>query len=178
MEGCCVEQEFVQRFFARDELPQVLASLCDSNSKAADPVTSTVLMFINSSLQIQLTAVGLQPFAGKDVTFPYHHMSVAQTEFLLRLVNTDGHWSVYPNSMKVRWSHAQQKLDALDVLECVCVHIMSSQSFPDKRSRLALCNIILQRLQASCPLVPSLQANLNERLFGEACSGVKRAISI
>jgi hypothetical protein len=34
--------------------------------------------------------------------------------------------------------------------------------------RVALCNILLQRLQASVPLSKGVQARLNERLFREA----------
>jgi hypothetical protein len=33
---------------------------------------------------------------------------------------------------------------------------------------VAVCNIILQRVQASAPLSPALQMDLNRRLFPEA----------
>jgi hypothetical protein len=165
MEGHNVEQAFIECFFARGKLSRILAALCTNDIHSTDPITTTTLTFMNMPVQIQLTAVGLQPFTGRDATFAYNQMTTEQQEFLLTLLKTSDQWHTYHNSMRVKWNSAPHKLDPVDVLEPMCLHIMSSALFTDRRSRLALCNIILQRIQASCPLVASLQANLNERLF-------------
>ena len=39
--------------------------------------------------------------------------------------------------------------------------------YNDPKARVAVCNIILQRVQASAPLSAALQADLNRRLFPE-----------
>lgn len=42
--------------------------------------------------QIQLTAAGVQPFAGKDLLIPWHQMSPEQRELLLDLVRDTELW--------------------------------------------------------------------------------------
>lgn len=62
----------------------------------------------------------------------------------------------------------KQALPALDVLEAVCSQILSSRkAYPDPKARVAICNIVLQRVQASTPLSQAVQAELNARLFPE-----------
>lgn len=44
--------------------------------------------------------------------------------------------------------------------------MLASKTHTNTMSRLAICNIILQRVQASVPLSNSVQARLNATLFG------------
>jgi hypothetical protein len=100
-------------------------------------------------------------------------MTPAQREFLVNLVHTQGAWNVHDSAMVLRRKGERTTLPPLDVLEAVCADILASKRYPDPRARLAICNIILQRVQASTPLAPALQAGLNQRLFPDAaCASV------
>jgi hypothetical protein len=51
------------------------------------------------------------------------------------------------------------------VLEALCASVLASTAYPDKRLRVAICNILLQRVQASIPIERGVQTVLNQRLF-------------
>jgi hypothetical protein len=58
-----------------------------------------------------------------------------------------------------------EALRPLDVLEALCATVLASAAYPDRRLRVAICNILLQRVQARVTLDKHTQASLNERLF-------------
>ena len=75
-------------------------------------------------------------------------------------------WIIHDNVMLYRRSGRRKELKAVDILESVCNQLLTAnKTYPDPRARLALCNIVLQRIQASVPLSQGLQAELNNRLF-------------
>ena len=158
------EAEVMRAFFGEGALHATLAALCLMESARPDPITHILTAAATSPLQIQLTRIGLQPFAGKGLTVPYHHMSAAQRELLAELVSQKP-WKVLDNVMVYRRSGERTTLPTVDLLHAVCADVLASQRHPDPRARLAICNILLQRVQASVPLSPALQADLNLRLF-------------
>ena len=168
--------EILQLFFGDMEAMQrSLTILCESNQKSTPPtgsdtVTQTVLMLLSSPLHVQLTVVGWQPLKGRDLTFPYALMSLEQRQALRRLVDEGGDkWSVYEHAMMFRRGAPPMLLKSIDVLEALCSLVLSSAAaYPDKRLRVAICNILLQRVQASIPIERSVQAALNARLFPPA----------
>ena len=95
-------------------------------------------------------------------------MTSSQREFLLSLIHTPKSWAVHDSAMVWRRKGERVTLPTLGVLLPLCGDILCSKRYPDPRSRVAICNIILQRVQASCPLSPSLQAELNRKLFPPA----------
>lgn len=152
-----------------------LAVLCDCQPQQQgaqarggggwDPVPATVLTMISCPVHIQLTAIGWQPFKGKDLTFPYQRMTVAQRETLKRtLENEKAGWGAYEHALVLR-QQPGVRLQALDVLEALCTTILHSTVYPDRRLRVAVCNIILQRVQANMPVEKATLRALNERLF-------------
>ena len=54
-----------------------------------DPITAAVHTMLSCPLQIQLTGAGLQPFKGKELTFPYACMTKDQRDFLFGLLGYD-----------------------------------------------------------------------------------------
>jgi hypothetical protein len=149
-------------------MQRTLAVLCESNQKqpATDSVTQTVLLLLSSPVHVQLTAVGWQPLKGRDLTFPYAHMTPDQRQALKALIDEGSErWHVYEHAMMYRRSAPPVHLKPLDVLEGLCGSVLSSAAYPDKRLRVAICNILLQRVQASIPIERSVQAALNARLF-------------
>lgn len=182
------EQAVVDAFFgSRSRLETSLAVLCDSihcdHSKrktgrtgyqsqsaaaAVDPMTQTVLMLLSSPIHVQLTVVGWQPLKGLDLTYPFHLMTTEQKQVIKALIEGEPTmWSVYEHAMSYR-RHSQSihpTLAPLDVLGALCSSILESTAYQDKRLRVAVCNILLQRVQASIPIDKQTQAALNARLF-------------
>jgi hypothetical protein len=158
----------VALFFGDSEAMQrTLAVLCESNHKQqADTVTQTALMLLSSPVHVQLTAVGWQPLKGRELTFPYMQMTLGQRMALKALLDEGaGMWHVYERAMMYRRSGPPITLKPLPVLEALCTSVLASTAYPDKRVRVAICNILLQRVQASIPIERSVQASLNARLF-------------
>lgn len=156
-------------FFGDVETTQrTLAVLCESNQKQqqTDALTQTVLMLISSPVHVQLTAVGWQPLKGKELTFPYLEMTLEQrTSFRALLDEGASAWHVYEHAMMYRKGAPSVQLKPLVVLQALCSSVLASTAYPDKRQRVALCNILLQRVQSSIPIDRSVQATLNARLF-------------
>lgn len=153
-----------ERFFGADSLARTLCVLCDNSKHAHDPIASTVQTMLNSPLHFQLTAVGWQPFRGKDLTFPYLMMTAPQREALRGLL--DGGCKVYEHALVAKGQ--APRLQTLEVLVTLCGMILESSAYSDRRLRVAICNILLQRVQASVPIDKGTQAALNARVFGQA----------
>lgn len=156
----------VKSFFEADSLATSLAVLCESCKHAQDPISATVLIVLTCPVQIQLTAVGWQPFKGKDLIFPYNMMSDAQRQVFRGFFEPPGAWRTYEHAIILKRSAPPVTLKPLDVLGALCSVILSSTAYKDRRHRVAICNILLQRVQASVPLDKGTQAQLNARLFG------------
>jgi len=149
-------------------MQRTLAVLCESNQKQAggDTVTHTVLLLLSSPVHVQLTAVGWQPLRARDLTFPYAYMTQDQRLALKALLDEGSErWHAYEHALVHRRSAPLSHLRPLDVLEGLCGLVLSSAAYPDKRLRVAICNILLQRVQASIPIERGVQATLNSRLF-------------
>lgn len=150
-------------------IQRTLAVLCESNHRqtGTDTVTQTILMLLNSPVHVQLTAVGWQPLKGRDLTFPYNQMTFEQRQAVKDLLDDgDGHhWQAYEHALVYRRKLASIQLKPLEVLEALCTSLLSSTVYTDKRMRVAVCNILLQRIQASMPIERSVQAALNNKLF-------------
>jgi hypothetical protein len=135
-----------------------------------DPVTQTILLLLSSPVHVQLTVVGWQPLRGKDLTFPFHLMSSEQKQALKTLIEDESsQWNIYENAMIYRRPCVPESgtftLSPLDVLSALCSSILASTAYQDRRLRVAICNILLQRVQASIPIDKHTQASLNSRLF-------------
>lgn len=149
-------------------MQRTLAILCESNHKqTADTVTQTVLLMLSSPVHVQLTAVGWQPLRGKELTFPYARMTLEQRQALAALVAEGSEsWHVYEHAIMYRGKGASLVyLKPMDVLEALCTSVLCSAAYPDKRIRVAICNILLQRVQANIPIERGVQAALNAKLF-------------
>jgi len=144
-----------------------LAVLCDcQQTPGTDPVTQTVLTMLTCPLQLQLTAIGWQPFKGKELTYPFQRMTPMQRETLKEAL-TGMKWSAYEHAL-VQTRVRRPPLRPLDVLEALCVTILHSGAYTDRRLRVAVCNILLQRVQANLPVDKGTLRALNARLFPAA----------
>ena len=93
-------------------------------------------------------------------------MLQCQKDFLLEMTIKEKKWIIHDNVMLYRRTGGNRKeLNTVDILESICSQLLMSKAYTEPRARLAICNIVLQRIQASTPLSPGLQAELNQRLF-------------
>jgi len=162
----CSESELINSFFSEESLLASICVLCKINKHSQDPVSQTIVTILNCPIHIQLTLIGLQPFQGRELTFPYHMMTTNQRECIRSiLVSNPSKWNSYEHAMVFKRSGTPVFLKPIDILTNLCTMIISSKSYEDKRLRVAICNIILQRIQANIPLDKTLQAQLNERVF-------------
>jgi hypothetical protein len=150
-----------------DAMQRSIAILCESNFKQqADPVTQTILTMLGSSIHIQLTAVGWQPFKGKELTYPFAQMTLPQRQSLKSLLGEGCKgWVVYEHAMLLRRNHLNIVLQPLQVLGALCASVLKSTVYSDKKIRMVICNILLQRVQASIPIERGIQSELNTLLF-------------
>jgi hypothetical protein len=146
-----------------------LAVLCDcQQAHGTDPVTQTVLTMLTCPIQLQLTVIGWQPFKGKELTYPFQRMTPEQREAIKGALTAEGmKWSAYEHAL-VQTRARRVPLRALDVLEALCVTILHSGAYTDRRLRVAVCNILLQRVQANLPVDKATLRALNARLFPAA----------
>jgi hypothetical protein len=165
------EQALIQCFLApgSPQLRNTISVLCENNTskqQTPDLVTQTVLMMLISPVHIQLTSVGWQPFKGRELTYPFQTMSSDQREAIRGLLDANPErWNVYEHAMTYRRTAPPVMLNTLDVLEALCTSILDGKAYSDRRMRVIVCNILLQRVQASVPIDKHTQQELNTRLF-------------
>ena len=139
-----------------------------------DSITMIVSALLTATLDLQLVVNGIIFFRNKEIVYPYTCMTEVQREILLRMMRDP--------ELKTRWNHhelcliwktrplvSQEQrdifLNPVQVLHVVCELVMSSKQYSDKRSRLAICNIVLQRLHSQVNMTAAIQKKLNELLF-------------
>lgn len=162
----------VHAFFTdTDAMKKSIIVLSDVRAKqSTDQVTQTILIMLTCPVQIYLTPVGWQPFKNKELTYPYNLMTPAQKQVLRDSLSEEniglGQWGVFEHAMVYKGGAVGGGLlKPLDVLSALCSLVLSSNAYPDKRLRVAICNILLQRVQARVTLDKHTQAALNQRLF-------------
>ena len=159
-----------QAFFEpMSRMQESLAILCDGQQQqSSDPVTHTVLTMLSCPIHIQLTAIGWQPFKGKELTFPYQRMTSEQKDLLRAVLPaspTAARWRVHEHAITYHQRTSPEILKAIDVLEALCTTILQGKAYADRRLRVAVCNILLQRIQTSVQIDKGTLRTLNTILF-------------
>ena len=167
------EQNIESCLFDPESLLQILPYMCkiEAEDKRAaekyDPITRTVVTFLTCPLQLGLTEVGAMLFQGRStLIYPYTLMNDAQKAFVRQCLDHRAEWNLYNDCIVFkRHRGAQGKtLGAPAVLVALCSKIFQSPAHEDPRRRVALCNIILQRVQGYIPIDKPVQRHLNEWL--------------
>ena len=167
----------------------------DPGSSRHDPITSTAITFLTCPVQLGLTEVGATLFQGKSsLIYPYNLMSDSQKDFVREALSRREEWNIYNDAVVFRRSQPRQPpqknqkalqahpprtqtqqqspppartLAPAAVLVALCSKVFESSAHPDPRRRVALCNIILQRVQGYIPIDKPVQRQLNEWLAGK-----------
>lgn len=158
-----MQEDIFKAFFAEDRITQTLVVLCKSSSPNMDPISGTIVLMLSVPVHFCLTSLGLQLFLGKDITYPFDMMTQDQRSVIREALEDQKLWTSYEYAISMKSSMARIK--PIELLYPVCKSILDSQKYEDRSHRVAVCNIILQRVQASIPLDKQVQADLNKKLF-------------
>lgn len=132
-----------------------------------DPITATVIVFLTSPLQLGLTEVGAMLFQNQSaLVYPFNLMSERQKAYVRQCLERRAEWNVYNNAVVFRRKRGDpgKLLSAQTVLTSLCEKLLDSKKNPTTSQRLAICNIILQRVQGYVPIDKGVQRHLNEWL--------------
>jgi len=153
-------------------IPYVAKTLSEdrrTSESKHDPITATAIVFLTCPLQLGLTEVGAMLFQGHaSLVLPYTLMSERQKSFVRDCLDRREEWNVYNDCLLFRRpkGEPQRTLGQACVLSSLCGKILSASTDRDVRQRLALCNIILQRVQGYVTIEKQVQRELNEWLAG------------
>lgn len=142
-----------------------------------DPITATTIIFLTCPLQLGLTEVGAMLFQGyANLVFPFNLMSERQKAFLRACLERTAEWSILNEAVvfKKKRGGPAKCLSPSSVLLCLCHKLLEGHQ--RSQQRLAVCNIILQRVQGYVPIDKPVQRQLNEWLAKNAAH--KSAIEV
>lgn len=179
-----IQSEFLDAEAIHRILPYMAKATSESSRSAElkhDPITATAIVFLTCPLQLGLTEVGAMVFQGHaSLVYPYSLMSDRQKQFVRECLSRRSEWSICNGCVLFRRSKpdsketARRTLQQSTVLVALCDRIANSASgrraaeggAADQggRGRLALCNIILQRLQGYVTIHKPVQKELNDWL--------------
>jgi hypothetical protein len=145
-------------------MQNTIVTLCHSNTHSVDIISHVIGVMITCPLQIQLVVNGIHLFKDRDLLFPYQHMSVEQREFLLEIMSYENQWNIYDQCIQFKKS-CKTVLDTVLVLQALCTVVQKSSKYPDPTHRLAIMNIILQRVHHQVSIAKPVQQSLNKFLF-------------
>jgi hypothetical protein len=136
-----------------------------------DPITSTVVTFLTCHLQLGLTEVGATVFQGRAaMVYPYNLMSERQRAFVRDCIERREEWNLFNEAVVFRKTRGggqlPLKLSPTSVLTSLCSKVFESSVHHDPKRRVALCNIILQRVQGYVAIDKPVQRQLNQWLAG------------
>jgi hypothetical protein len=168
-------QRYIQLFLTDDGLKHMLVYMCNAcTMEISDPVTYTILMFINTPVSFSVTQIGLMPF--KDIgtaIFPYNKMTNEQKLFIIEYLdyleqNAMGNVStqmgggciVSMNSSKYPCTYLEQT----DVIVCFCKTVMEHPNYSSEQSKLNICNIVIQQVGVRVALSKNVLQRVNERV--------------
>ena len=164
-------EESIEAEFASAEALSVLLPYMakiegeDRRNDKYDPITATVITFLTSPLQLTLTEVGAAIFQGHSaLVYPYNLMTERQKAFVRRALDQRGEWNIYHDTVVFRRSKSTLLLPPARVLLALCAKVLESSVHPDPQRRVALCNIILQRVQGYVRIDKPVQRELNDWL--------------
>lgn len=132
-----------------------------------DPITATVIIFLTCPLQLGLTEVGAMLFQNHSaLVYPFSLMTDRQRTFLRGCLERRSEWGIHNGALvfKQPRGEAARTLPAQAVLLALCKKIVEGQPEQALLQRLAVCNIILQRVQGYVPIEKPVQRELNDWL--------------
>lgn len=151
------QQELMQLFFVDQKLSTLISYFCKITvGQSSDPIAETIVAMISSPVVLMLTQVGIAPFREHpSYVYPYRFLDEEQREFLRRFVTSTADnaagsiASTQVGGGCMLYKKPQSKpmyLDTYNVIAALCDGIVGSRTGVDKKFRLAVCSVVLQRI--------------------------------
>ena len=127
-----------------------------------DPISATVIAMATRPLHLCLNEVGAAPFLDRPgLILPYNLMTRDQKQCVRDCIAQSEEWTVCNGVIVFRRTKAPVHLPTLAVLTSRCAGVLDAPSLHATPTRIALCNILLQRVQSHVPIDPDTQRRLN-----------------
>ena len=168
-------KQYVGHFFSGESLKHILIYMCNEcTSEIADPITQTVMMFVNTPISLCLTNIGLAPFRERNMSvYPYSHMTPEQQLFLsqactfmqermIGFVSTQmgGGCVVSLGTNTVERVYCS----VVDVISVLCESILMAKgaTTDSRRRQIGICNVIMQRISMNMNICRDDMKQINE----------------
>ena len=128
-----------------------------------DPISSTLVVFMSRPIELILNEVGAIPFQDRPtLVFPYRLMNARQKAFLRQCIAHTDEWSVCNDATVFHRPPAPILAPPTHVLTVMCECILRGKTQHDHKTRIGLCNIILQRVRSRIPVNANTHREVNE----------------
>ena len=144
-------------------------SNCSTLDNRVDVLSNTIVLFLTVPIQLTMNTLGVSLFAGKtSYIFPYYLMTPSQRNILTQqLSQAMSEYHILNECVVFKPSPASQGINILQLLKAFCSAVFTSKVFVRRKEQIAICNIVLQRIQSYVPISSSVQRDLNEWLKRE-----------
>eukprot|EP00961_Rhodomonas_salina_P233225 3151860-Rhodomonas_salina.1 len=127
---------------------------------------------INTPVSAVFTTTGVMPFRDcPSIMFPFVYMTQEQKSYIFESLNAltenAGRYTLRSNCVELLFDSraGSTRLKPHDVLLCLCKAVMAGQADVDhQRKRLAMCNVLLQRVRCNVHLTHDVFVFLHQRL--------------
>jgi hypothetical protein len=179
-------EEILQSLLHPEALLQLIPYFCKSYSEDKrndlsphDPITGTLVVLLTCPIQLGLTEVGAMLFQGhSSLIYPYSLMCPDQRDFVRRCLDDRQDWRIYNGAVVFRQPARAPPLVLAPsaVLLAFCEKLLNSAQHAGQdrqpglspEQRLAVCNIVLQRVQGYVQIDKPVHRELNEWLASNA----------
>lgn len=160
------EEQVLAHFFDFEGISTLLPYFCKINQEQVkehklDVISSTLIMFLTCPLQLTMNQFGVSLFYNHTtLIYPYHLMTEQQKKVLLDLCFKQNEYSILNEHIVFKWSSMTVPISI--TLQVLCSKIFASKTYADQATQVAICNIIMQRIQGYIPISSSVQKELNQ----------------
>ena len=127
-----------------------------------DAISSTVVMFLSSPLQLSLNDLGVSFFQHKSsCIYPYYLLSEAQKAALVALLQRPTEYNFFNERVVFKRGPTPLAVPTLRVLQSLCLLVFGSKYLSDNESKEGVCNIIMQRIQGYVSISSTIRKDLN-----------------
>jgi hypothetical protein len=165
------ENLILDTFFDHDSLGCIIPYFCQCMTEKKekmkmDPISSVMIVFLNTPIHLIVHETGVSLFSGKStMIYPYYNMSEKQKQCIIELCQQPSEYNILNQTIVFKRTPNHSILAPIDTaLQVMCSKILASKYITDKKTQIAVCNIIMQRLQGYIPISSVVQKNLNEWL--------------
>ena len=162
------EDTLLSHFLVPESLTSLMSFYCKQTqgetkeNASIDAISSTVVMFLNSPIQLSLNDLGVSFFQHKSsCIYPYYLLSETQKAALVALLQHPAEYNFFNERIVFKRGHTPLAVPPLRVLQSLCLLVFGSKYLSDHESKEGVCNIIMQRIQGYVSISNTIRKDLN-----------------